>query len=260
MVANEGTFLDPHAFELHLHLVNRADLKTILRVEVFVNEGNHQVRAAHKILGYDPIQKSFAALKYVIKAKDHRLQKITVAEHGFFFPGGSSAQQAVETEERRDEGEEQVIVLDQSEEEFDTFEQLDPPEDPFGDIGNPNLSEVDLQGTSSQIDMGFKRKPSASLCDLLEGPSGKNAPGKSQPKLPPPPPSTPEHPQTRSSSALPPPPKLPPTVQPADPKRKRSAKGKEPMDGGRSCASHEEDEGRRASKQLRLHLRVRRRK
>ena len=239
MVANEGTFLDPHAFELHLHLVNQADLKTILRVEVFVNEGNHQVRAAHKILGYDPIQKSFAAPKYVIKAKDPRLQKITVAEHGFFFPGGSSAQQAVETEERRDEGEEQVIVLDQSEEEFDTFEQLDPSEDPFGDIGNPNLSKADLQGTSSQADMGFKRKPSASLRDLLEGQPGKDVLGKSQPKLPPPP-SKPEPPQTRSSSALPPPAKLPPTVQPADLKRKRAAKGKEPMDEGRSRTSQEE--------------------
>ena len=72
-------------------MVNRADLETILQAEVFVNEGDHQVRAAHKILGYDPIQKSFAALKYVIKAKDPRLQKITVAEHGFFFAEGFSA-------------------------------------------------------------------------------------------------------------------------------------------------------------------------
>ena len=51
-----------------------------------MNEGDHQVRAAHKILGYDPIQKSFVAPKYVIKAKDPRLQKITVAEHGFSSP------------------------------------------------------------------------------------------------------------------------------------------------------------------------------
>ena len=91
-----------------------------------------------------------------------------------------------------------------------------------------------------------------SLRDLLEGQSKKDASGKSQPKLPPPPPSKPEHPQTRSSSAQPPPAKLPPIVQPTDPKRKRYAKGKEPMDGGRSRASHEEDEGRRASKQLRV--------
>ena len=118
-------------------------------------------------------------------------------------------------------------------------------------MGDPNLSEADLQGTSSQADMDFKRKPSVSLCDLLEGQLGKDVPGKSQSKLPPPP-SKPKHLQTRSSSALPLPVKLPPTVQPADPKRKRSAKGKEPMDGRRSRTSQEKDEGWRASKQLRV--------
>ena len=210
-----------------------------------MNEGDHQVRAAHKILGYYPIQKSFAAPKYVIKAKDPRFQKITVAEHGFFFPGGSFAQQAAETEEGRDKGEEQVIELDQSEDEFNAFKQLDPSEDPFSDIGDPNLSKADLQRTSLQADMGFKRKLSASLRDLLKGQLGKDVPGKSYPKLPPPP-SKPEPPQTRSSSALPPLAKLPPTVQPADPKR--SAKGKEPMEGGRSRTTREEDEGRQALK------------
>ena len=114
------------------------------------------------------------------------------------------------------------------------------------------MSEVDLQGTSSQTDMGFKRKPSTSLRDLLEGQLGKDASGKSQPKLPLPPPSKLEHPQTRSSSAQPPPAKLPPTVQPADPKRKRSVKGKEPIDRGKFRSPQEEDEGRRASKQLRV--------
>ena len=34
--------------------------------------------------------------------------------------------------------------------------------------------EADLQGTSLQTDMGFKRKPSASLQDLLEGQSGND--------------------------------------------------------------------------------------
>ena len=77
VVANGGTFslfANPHAYERHLHLVNRADLKTVLRAEVFVNESDHQVHAAHKILGYDPIQRSFTALKSVIRAKDPRLQ------------------------------------------------------------------------------------------------------------------------------------------------------------------------------------------
>ena len=216
-----------------------------------MNEGDFQVRAAHKILVYDPIQKSFTAPKYVIKAKEPRLQKITVAEHGFSLPERSSAQEAAEAKEGGAEGEEQVIELDQSEDEFGAFDQFNPSKGPSGDLGNPSLMEAVLQGTSLQTDMGFKRKPSASLHDLLEGQPGKDVPGKSQPKLPLPP-SKPQPPQTRSSFALPQPAKPPSPIQPTDPKRKRSAKGKDPVDGGRSRTSQEEDEGRRASKQLRV--------
>ena len=95
LVANRGVpsfFADPHAFERHFHLVNRVNLETILKAEVFVNEGDNQVRAAHKILRYDPIQKSFSALKYVIRVKDPCLHKITVTEHGFLLPEGSFTQ------------------------------------------------------------------------------------------------------------------------------------------------------------------------
>ena len=126
-----------------------------------MNEGDNQVRAAHKILGYDPIQKSFLAPKYVIRAKDPWLHRITVAEHGFLLPEGSSAQggatlagssssyQAAETEEVRVESEEQVAKLGQSEDEFGAFNQVDLPEDPSGDLGNPSLTKTDLQETSS---------------------------------------------------------------------------------------------------------------
>ena len=44
-----------------------------------MNKGDNQVRAAHKILGYDPIHKSFSTSKYVIRAKDPQLHGITVA-------------------------------------------------------------------------------------------------------------------------------------------------------------------------------------
>ena len=174
-----------------------------------MNKGDLQVKAAHKILGYDPIQKSFPVPKYVIKAKDPRLQKIIVTEHGFFLPEGSSTQQAAETEEGGAEGEEQVIELDQSKDEYDAFDQFDPSEDPSGDLGNPSLTEMDLQGTSSQADMGFKRKPFASLLDLIEDQPGKDVSGKSQLKLPPPLPK-PQPPQTKSLSVLPQLSKLPP--------------------------------------------------
>ena len=165
-----------------------------------MNESGNQFRAAHKILEYDPIQKSFSAPKYVIRAKDSRLHRITVAEQGFLLPEGSSAQggatlagsslsqQAAEAEEVGAEGKEQVAELGQSEDEFDPFDQVDLSKDPSGDLGDPSLTKADLQKSSSQAKMGFKRKPPTSLLDLIEGQSGKDAPEKSQPKLPLPPP------------------------------------------------------------------------
>ena len=98
---------------------------------------------------------------------------------GFFLPEGSSTQQAAKTKEGGAKGKEQVIELDQSEDEFGAFDQFDPSEGPYGDLGDPSLTKANLQGTSSQTDMGFKRKPSASLQDLLEGQSGKDVPRKS---------------------------------------------------------------------------------
>ena len=46
----------------------------MLRAEIFVNEGDNQVRAAHKILGCDPAQKVFPVPKHVIRARDPRLR------------------------------------------------------------------------------------------------------------------------------------------------------------------------------------------
>ena len=121
-----------------------------------MNKGDNQVRAAHKILGYDPIQKSLWAPKYVIRAKDPRLHKITVVEHGFLLLEGSSAQggatlagsssshQAAEAKEVRAESEEQVAEFDQSEDEFGAFDQVDLSKDPFSDLGDPSLTEANL--------------------------------------------------------------------------------------------------------------------
>ena len=88
-----------------------------------MNEVDNQVRATHKILGYDPIQKSFLAPKYVIRAKDPRLHRITIAEHRFLLPEGSpiqkgatladssSSHQAVEAVGGKAESKEQVAEL-----------------------------------------------------------------------------------------------------------------------------------------------------
>ena len=67
-------------------------METILKAEVFVNEVDNQVRVTNKILRHDPIQKSFLASKYVIRTKNPRLHRITIAKHGFLLPKGSPTQ------------------------------------------------------------------------------------------------------------------------------------------------------------------------
>ena len=242
-------------------------METVLKAAVFVNEEDNQVRAAHKILEYDPIQKSFAASKHVIRAKDPRLQRITVTEHGFLISEGSPVPEGIPLASSSPfyQAEENEGDLSLSEEEFGAFDQADPFEDPSGDLGDPDLSEAELLsvGTSSQAKMGFKRKPPTSLLDLIEGQPGKGVQGKSQSSVPTPPPQ-PQHVQTRSSPSrsqsqsprpkLPAPPQstLPPRPKPTDLKRKRSSKGKEPMDRGKSRSFREEDEAPRAQKQLKI--------
>ena len=69
--------------------------------------------------------------------------------------------------------------MGQFEDEFGIFDQVNPSEDPFGDLGDPSLTEADLQGTFSKVEMGFKRKPPTSLLDLIEAQLGKDVSGKS---------------------------------------------------------------------------------
>ena len=88
-------FTDSHAFHRYFHLVNQVDLETVLQAAVFVNDEDGQVRSAHKILGYDPIQKSFADPKHVISANNPRLPKITVVENGFLIFEGSPVPEGI---------------------------------------------------------------------------------------------------------------------------------------------------------------------
>ena len=184
-------FANPNAFHLHFHLVNRVDLETILQMAVFVNDEDGQVRAAHKILRYAPLQKSFADPKHVISANRPRLPKITVVEQGFLISerspipkgiplvGSSSSHQAAE-----DEGN-----LGLSDEGFGAFDQADPSEDPSSYLGDPDLSETELLsvGISSRAEMGLKRKPPTSLFDLIKGQPRKGAQEKLQSNVPTPP-------------------------------------------------------------------------
>ena len=79
---------DPHATMPSLRLVNKASLDRILQAEVYVNESDGQLRAAHLILGYTPISRAFQAPRCVIRVRDPRLHRISVAYEGFVVPQG----------------------------------------------------------------------------------------------------------------------------------------------------------------------------
>ena len=220
----------------------------VLQAEIYVNESDGQLRAAHLILGYNPISRAFQAPSCVIRAKDPRLCRISVAYEGFLVPQGiplpkyspltkplpvaslataatsSPSVFQVEKDEEVEQEEEGFVDLTSITDDYEVFNQSSPP---------PNISE----------DMGIQRKPQRSLQEFLLSQPGKGKAGKpAQPKLPPPPP------KSLLRAPQPPPPSR--TEQP-DPKRRREPKGKEVIDTRRPRPSIEE-EAHRPTKQQRV--------
>ena len=82
----------------------------------------------------------------MIRANDPRLHKITVAEHEFLLPEGSPIPEGVPLvglssfhQAAEAEGD-----LGPSEDKFGAFNQVNQSEDPSGDLGDPDLTKVDL--------------------------------------------------------------------------------------------------------------------
>ena len=164
--------------------VNKASLDRILRAEIYVNESDSQLRAAHLILGYNPISRAFQVPSCVIRAKDPRLHRISVAYEGFVVPQGvplpkyfphteslpvaslvaaatsSPPIYQVEEEEKVEREEEGFVDLTSLTDDYEVFNQSSP---------SPNVPE----------DMGIQRKPQRSLQELLENQPGRGEAGKS---------------------------------------------------------------------------------
>ena len=184
----------------------------------------------------------------MIKAKDPRLRRISVAYEGFIVPQGvplpefSQLAKAlpvaslagvvpssppvfqVKEEEKVEREEEGSMDLASATDDYEVFNLLTP---------SPNTPE----------DIGIQKKPQRSLQELLESQPVRGETGRpTQPKLPPPPPkSPPRAPQPAPPSR---------TEQP-DPMRRREPKGKEVMKTGRTHSSSE-DEAHRPTKQLKI--------
>ena len=146
----------------------------VLQAEIYVNESDGQLRAAHLILAYNSISRAFQAPLYVIKAKDPRLRRISVAYEGFEVPQGVPLPRysplieplpvaslavavtsspppvfQVEEEEEVEQEEEGFVDLTSATDDYEVFNQSSP---------SPNTPE----------DMGIQRKPQRSLQELLE--------------------------------------------------------------------------------------------
>ena len=230
-------FADKRSTKPKLGLVNKASLDKVLRVEIYVNEADGQLWAAHLILGCTPISFAFQALKYVIRARDPWLQRVVMAYKGFIVlegiplpknetrteplfvaaisTGASSSQPAL----RKEEEEEEVVQLSNSLEDFGVFNQLIQSEEDFEE-------------------MGIQRKPQRSLMELIENQPGKNASAKSTQSQIPSLPTRSPPPAPHQTSHQPPQPVWPDA---AELKRRRVQKGKEVVDVGKPRPTREED-------------------
>ena len=150
-----------------LNLVKRGSLDRILRSEVYINEADGQLQAAHLI----PISCAFQAPKCVIKSNDPRLHIISVAYERFVVPegipipegtpftqplfvatpsiGGASSQPILQ-EEEEEENSEGIVTLSKSSNEFEVFNQLPSSEDISANIDSQQ--QVDVI-TSDEMDI-----------------------------------------------------------------------------------------------------------
>ena len=68
-----------------LSLINVPALNYLLRSQIFVNDDG-QLRAAHLVLDYDPLSRSFQDVGNAIRANDYRLAHIDVSRPHFLAP------------------------------------------------------------------------------------------------------------------------------------------------------------------------------
>ena len=175
----------------NFNLVNQPNLDKILKAKVFVHSDG-QLKAAHLILGYTPISKSYQVPKCVIKAKNPCLHRISVAVPGFLIAGpipegmlttdpipegipkvalppqhtigeATSFHPAIIKEE--EEKEEEVVEGSDSEDEFKVFNRPLSLEASTGDLDHfsPAQSSYNQKATNTSDKMGIQRKKRSTL-------------------------------------------------------------------------------------------------
>ena len=82
MFAFSGVFADKEHVSPKLNFVNVPGLNFLLKSEIFVNEDN-QLRAAHLILGYEPLLRIYQDVGQALRVGNPHLARIDVSKPGF---------------------------------------------------------------------------------------------------------------------------------------------------------------------------------
>ena len=94
--------------------------------------------------------------------------------------GPSSSRPVVEEEDEKAEKEEEVVELGSSKDKFEVFNQAQSSESPFGDLDDPNSTEVDFLFLDIPFkeDIGIQRRQKTSLLDLIKSQPRKETQGR----------------------------------------------------------------------------------
>ena len=82
MISSSNVFAYKNHVALTLSFVNVPGFNKVLRSEIFINE-DRQLQAAHSILEYEPLSRTFQDTSQAIRAGDPRLNCIDVSKPGF---------------------------------------------------------------------------------------------------------------------------------------------------------------------------------
>ena len=140
-------FTNKHAAIPNFNLVNQPSLDEILKAEMFVHSDG-QLRATDLILSYNLLTSNFQAPKCVIKVKDPCLHQISVAAPGFLtidpiprgvlkvtLPPQYTTREATSSHPGiKEEEEEEIVDVSNSEDDFEVFNLLSSLESPIGDL------------------------------------------------------------------------------------------------------------------------------
>ena len=157
--------IDKEQVAPRLSLINVPALNYQLRSQIFVND-NGQLRAAHLVLDYKPLSRSFQDVSNAIKANDYRLARIDVSRPRFLAP--------------HDQGVE-AIVISEAKEETDEYSCIQTPA--------PIITYVEDSSDNEAEEMA--PKSGQSLRELMKGRNKVSTPpeaNKSKPSVNPPPP------------------------------------------------------------------------